>query len=98
MDPRVRARDLERLREPGFERLEKRLAARLVPDSRAPQMLVGMLMPLPTKYRIYFGEPMRFTGDPDDEDSAIEEKVWVVQTTIQSMVNRGLHERKAIFW
>jgi hypothetical protein len=24
--------------------------------------------------------------------------VWVVQATIQSMVNRGLKERRAVFW
>ena len=63
-----------------------------------PQLFVGMLMPLPTKYRVYFGEPLHFSGDPDDEDAAIDEKVWVVQATVQSMVNRALRERKAIFW
>jgi len=63
-----------------------------------PQLFMGMLMPLPTKYRVYFGEPLHFTGDPDDEDSVIEEKVWVVQATVQSMVNRGLKERTHIFW
>jgi 1-acyl-sn-glycerol-3-phosphate acyltransferase len=63
-----------------------------------PQLLVGMWFPLPTKYRLYFGEPLYFSGDPDDDDAAIEEKVWVVQATIQSMVNRGVKERKAIFW
>jgi 1-acyl-sn-glycerol-3-phosphate acyltransferase len=63
-----------------------------------PQLFVGMALPLPTKYRIYFGEPLHFTGDPDDEDGVVEEKVWVVKQTIQSMVNRGLKERRAIFW
>lgn len=63
-----------------------------------PQLFVGMLMPLPTKYHIYFGEPLTFTGDPDGEDAVIEEKVWIVQQTIQSMVNRGLKERSGIFW
>jgi 1-acyl-sn-glycerol-3-phosphate acyltransferase len=63
-----------------------------------PQLLVGWLLPLPTKYRLYFGEPLHFSGDADDEDAAIDEKVWVVQATVQSMVNRGLRERKAIFW
>jgi 1-acyl-sn-glycerol-3-phosphate acyltransferase len=63
-----------------------------------PQLFFGMLLPLPTKYRLYFGEPLHFTGDPDDEDAAIDEKVWVVQATVQSMVNRALRERKAIFW
>lgn len=63
-----------------------------------PQLAFGMLAPLPTKYRLYFGEPMRFTGDHDDDDAVIDEKVWRVRATIQSMVNRGLKERKSIFW
>ena len=63
-----------------------------------PQWLIpGGQLPLPTKYRLYFGEPMRFRGDPDEEDSIIEEKVWIVKQTIQSMVNRGLKQRKGIF-
>jgi len=64
-----------------------------------PQFLVPLgQLPLPTKYRIYFGEPMHFEGDPDDDDAVIEEKVASVRGTIQSMVNRGLKERKSIFW
>jgi len=63
-----------------------------------PQLLFGMALPLPTKYRLWFGEPITFTGDPDDEDGVIEEKVWVVKATIQSMINRGLKERKSLFW
>jgi len=57
---------------------------------------LGML-PLPFKYRVYFGEPMHFTGDPDDEDSVLEEKVWAVRSTIQTMIHRGLKARKGIF-
>lgn len=64
-----------------------------------PQLLIpGGFLPLPTRYRIHFGEPLRFQGDPDDEDAVIEEKVAVVRATVQSMVNRGLKERPAIFW
>lgn len=64
-----------------------------------PQLfLPGGQLPLPTKYRIWFGEPLRFSGDPDDDDSVIEEKVWLVKQTIQSIINRGLKERKHIFW
>ena len=64
-----------------------------------PQLfLPGGQFPLPTKYRIWFGEPMHFSGDPDDDDSIMEEKVWLVKQTIQSMLNRGLKERKHIFW
>jgi 1-acyl-sn-glycerol-3-phosphate acyltransferase len=64
-----------------------------------PQLLLpGGQLPLPTKYRMWFGEPMRFSGDPDDDDAIIDEKVWLVKQTIQSMLNRGLKERKHIFW
>jgi 1-acyl-sn-glycerol-3-phosphate acyltransferase len=64
-----------------------------------PQFLVpGGQLPLPTKYRLYFGEPMSFDGDPDDDDAVIEEKVAKVRGTIQSMLNRGLKERRSIFW
>jgi hypothetical protein len=64
-----------------------------------PQLLLpGGQLPLPTKYRIYFGEPMTFAGDADDDDAVIEEKVWLVKQTVQSMVNRGVKARKHIFW
>ncbi len=64
-----------------------------------PQLLLpGGVLPLPTRYRIYFGEPMQFDGDADDDDSVMEEKVWVVRQTIQSMINRGLRDRKHVFW
>lgn len=64
-----------------------------------PQLLVPFgALPLPTRYRIYFGEPMRFDGDPDDDDSVIEEKVFVVKATVQSMVNRALKARKSVFF
>ena len=79
-----------------LEGLAKLLGLPAVPI--LPQLFFGMLAPLPTKYRLYFGEPMVFTGDPDDDDAAIEEMVWRVRATIQSMVNRGLKERKSIFW
>ena len=64
-----------------------------------PQLLLpGGQLPLPTKYRIWFGEPMTFTGDSDDDDAVIDEKVWLVKQTIRSMLNRGLKERKHVFW
>jgi 1-acyl-sn-glycerol-3-phosphate acyltransferase len=64
-----------------------------------PQLLIpGGQLPLPTRYRIYFGEPLFFDGDPDDDDAVIEEKVWLVKATVQAMVNRGLKERPHVFW
>ena len=56
------------------------------------------LLPFPVKYRIYFGEPVLFTGDPDDDDEALEEKVKAVKHRIQSLLQVGLKERRHIFW
>ncbi|MFL5319625.1 MAG: lysophospholipid acyltransferase family protein [Myxococcaceae bacterium] len=53
--------------------------------------------PLPSKYRIYFGEPMKFTGRPDDEDAELDKKVRTVKAAIQSMLNQGLKERDGVF-
>jgi 1-acyl-sn-glycerol-3-phosphate acyltransferase len=61
-----------------------------------PQFFAGGV-PLPVKYRLHFGEAMHFDGDHDDDDAVIEEKVWIVKQTIQSMLNRGVKERKSLF-
>jgi 1-acyl-sn-glycerol-3-phosphate acyltransferase len=64
-----------------------------------PQWLIpGGQLPLPTKYRIYFGEPLNFDGDPDDEDAVIGDKVAVVRDTIQRMIDNGLGARRGVFW
>ncbi len=63
-----------------------------------PQIFLGMPFPLPTRYRIYMGEPMGFSGDPDDDDEVIGEKVEEVRGTIQAMLKRGLEKRRSIFW
>jgi len=62
-----------------------------------PQLLLGIVAPLPTRYHIYFGEPLRFEGDADDDDSVIQEKVALVKTRIETLVARGLSERESIF-
>ncbi|HEY3357107.1 MAG TPA: lysophospholipid acyltransferase family protein [Polyangia bacterium] len=56
------------------------------------------IVPYPTRYRIYFGEPLCFLGDPDDDDEEIDLRVKQVRNTIQSMLYTGLKERKHIFW
>lgn len=64
-----------------------------------PQWFIpGLQLPLPTRYHIHFGKPLQFEGDPDDDDAVIEEKVWVVKTTIQEMLNQGLKARKSLFF
>jgi 1-acyl-sn-glycerol-3-phosphate acyltransferase len=75
--------------------LARLMGAPAIPLNLAPPFLP---IPYPVKYRIYFGEPMRFEGDPDDEDEVLEEKVKRVRAEVQSMIRIGLKERRHIFW
>jgi 1-acyl-sn-glycerol-3-phosphate acyltransferase len=56
------------------------------------------ILPLPVKYRIHFGKPMYFSGDPEAEDEVVGEKVKQVRRTIQRMLRDGLKARKNVFW
>jgi hypothetical protein len=63
-----------------------------------PQLIMpGGLLPLPTKYRIYFGEPLKFEGDPADE-RLVTEQVWLVRQTIQRLLVHGLERRRSVFF
>lgn len=55
------------------------------------------MVPSPVKYRIYFGEPMLFEGDPNDDEAVIAPKVAAVKASIQTMIDRGLRERRGYF-
>jgi 1-acyl-sn-glycerol-3-phosphate acyltransferase len=56
------------------------------------------MVPLPVKYHIHFGEPLRFTGNANDEDEVIAEKVDEVKGSIAAMFAQGLATRRGIFW
>ncbi len=62
-------------------------------------LLVGPLamVPMPVKYRLYYGEPMHFEGDANDDDAVIAAKVKQVRQAIEKLVQRGLSERKGVF-
>ncbi len=86
---------------PSLADIEKIARALHMPGLPLPiQFFVPFLgiLPLPTKYRIYIGEPMIFEGSSDEEDSTVTEKVRSVRRTIQVMLDRGLKERRHIFW
>ena len=55
------------------------------------------LLPLPTRYRIYFGEPLKFQGNGDEDDDVIQKQIDQVKSSINSMLNRGLRERDGVF-
>ena len=71
--------------------------ARAIGMPAMPIAPTGML-PLPVKYRLYFGEPLRFEGKPDDEDKVIRAKVRVVKDEIERLIARGLDERQGYFF
>lgn len=58
----------------------------------------GLPLPLPTKYHLAFGAPMRFEGRADDDDSELEKRVAVVKERLQGMLKEGLSSRKGIFF
>lgn len=62
--------------------------------------LLGPLgaLPLPVKYRIYFGEPMEFEGASDDEDRVIGAQVDRVKEAIAELIDQGLREREGVFF
>lgn len=58
---------------------------------------LGLVVALPVKYHIYFGEPLVFEGDAHDEDAVIDDKVDVVRRAIEALFERGLAAREGIF-
>ncbi len=62
-----------------------------------PWLGVAGFIPLPTKFRIRFGEPLYFEGDPNDEDAGIQRHVDVVKDRIEALVAEGLAARRGWF-
>ena len=58
--------------------------------------LAGFL-PLPVKFHLHFGHPLRFEGDSSEEDAAVEAKVDVVKDAIRALLADGLAARKSWF-
>ncbi len=54
-------------------------------------------LPLPARYSVRFGEPLRFTGSPDDDDAELERKVADVEGAVRALLDRGLAERRSIY-
>ena len=58
--------------------------------------LLGFL-PLPVKFRLQFGEPLHFEGDPTAEDAHIEPMVETVKDRIRELVQEGRAARTSWF-
>ena len=55
------------------------------------------LLPMPVKYRIHFGEPMRFDGTGAEDDASISRRVDDVKDLIGVQLEEGLRERAGVF-
>jgi len=71
--------------------------ARLLSFPAFPITPTILPLPLPARYHIHFGAPMRFQGSPDEEDQELEGKVRQVQDAVRGLVERGLAQRKSIY-
>jgi 1-acyl-sn-glycerol-3-phosphate acyltransferase len=72
--------------------------ARLLSFPAFPITPTILPLPLPARYHIHFGAPMRFKGSPDEEDQELERKVREVQDAVRGLVERGLAQRKSIYF
>jgi len=63
-----------------------------------PWLGLAGFLPLPVKFHYRFGEPLRFEGDPTEEDARVEEKVEVVKDAIRNLVDESLSQRKSWFF
>jgi 1-acyl-sn-glycerol-3-phosphate acyltransferase len=55
------------------------------------------LLPLPVRYDIRFGEPLRFSGSDTEEDAEIEVRVESVRHAISALLDEGRRARKGVF-
>ncbi len=59
------------------------------------------LLPLPVRYHIWYGEPIRvdqdYTVEDADDPEKVREAAARVKAAVQALVNKGLQERKGIF-
>jgi 1-acyl-sn-glycerol-3-phosphate acyltransferase len=72
--------------------------ARLLGVPYVPITPTLLPLPLPAKCAVYFGEPLYFEGSGDEEDSEIDHHVAVVRQHIAALIERGLADRKAVFF
>ena len=74
-----------------------KLLARLLGFPAFPITPTVLPFPLPARYHVHFGEPLRFTGSPDDEDAELEGKVAEVEGAVAKLLERGLAARKSVY-
>lgn len=86
---------------PGLARMEsiaQRIGAPALPLTATFPLLGPLgILPLPVKFRVRFGEPLRFAGDPDDDNARIAQHVDAVKDRIRTLIAEGLEARDGWF-
>lgn len=81
-----------------FPALAERLGIPALPITPAfPLLGPAGLVPLPVRYRIRFGPPLRIRGDADDPADAFERRAATVRTEVETLLDRVLEQRDTIF-
>lgn len=78
--------------------LDIKPVARLLGFPSFPITPTVVPFPLPSRYHLYFGDPMTFNGTPNDEDAELEKKVKAVKAAIQGMLTEGLKRRERVYF
>ena len=62
-----------------------------------PWLGVAGFVPLPVKFRLHFGAPMHFEGDPSEDDATVEKKVEQVKDVLRSLIDDARSARSGWF-
>ena len=77
--------------------LDLKPLARLLGFPAFPITPTILPFPLPARYHVRFGDPLRFSGSPDDDDAVLERKVAEVEGAVRALIERGLAERRSVY-
>lgn len=56
-----------------------------------------LLLPLPVRYHIHFGPPMRFDGQGNEDEEFVRRRIDEVKGAIRRLIDRGLATRPGVF-
>src|SRR5947207_11734682 len=68
--------------------------AKLLRLPALPITLTGVPLPLPVKYHLWFGPPMRFSGSSEEDDHELEREV---KSAVLALLKKGLEDRRGTF-
>ncbi len=81
-----------------WKALAKMLGAPAVPITPLLPILGPLsVLPLPVRYHILYGEPIRFEGSANDDDGEVGRRVKTVKRAVSELIEKGLATRDGVF-